>query len=508
MSLAISLAGALLVSCEREETPVVEEPGDLIRIEASGTDPQTRGLLNKADLKKAGTTVKVYDYLTGFTGKIDNQSYTNGSLMYINDSVTLGTEGGEDWGFSSGYLWRWTRTGTHNFYGYLDYDAVSGLRASSLGNITFANNVLSVPTIVMGRTTSQFDFSYSDKVSVNVENKGDGSVILPLNHLFSSLALTIENQGDDDVNIVGLTLQGVKNSKSATVNYTGATPIVDYSVENGSNSFIAPMAGKELDKGTKVDLFTGEAAGTASNYLLMWPQTASEVEEAKFVLSYTIDGFMDPENQNELQVFEKVLKFTDTGRFKDGGGNKLGLDAGKKYSINILFKGKTIDLTLRVMPWDYQTFDLDYSQNTITAKSGMANEGVMWLYYWGYDSEHDRMDYIAGDRDSRTVVMASGTEVHGRFYIESPHAGRWQLTMYPAEAASFFTVEPSSGAITDEVIKSPNNGLVEFSVKANGNVPSQQIVHFNLAFQFNGETQWRDGNSEFNRKDWKIVREP
>lgn len=495
-------------ACDREEVPVVEEPGELIRVEASGTDPQTRGLLNKADLKKAGTKVKVYDYLTGFTGKIDNQSYTNGSVIYIDDSVTLGTDGGSDWKFSS-FDWRWTRTGAHHFYGWLEHDSQSGMDIpSGWATVSSDKKSLSVGPFALKADSPQFDFSYSDIVTVDVEGDGfdpNGTIVLPLKHLFSSLAMTIENQGEDAVNIVSLELTGLNNSKSASINYSGTSQTVTYSTAGTATQLVSGVAGKSLTTGDKLDLYTG---GTASNPILMWPQTAAEVKTAVFNLSYSIAGVYKTEegHESELEVFNRQLKLTDTGRFTDGGGNDLGLDAGKKYAINILFKGKTIDLKLIVMPWDYQTFDLDYSSSSIAAKTSALNEGVMWLSYWGLKPTTNDMGWISGDRDTRTVVMASGTDVRGVFYIESPHSGRWQLSMYPAEAAQYFTIEPSSGEITQELIAA--GGAVNFTVHPKGVVPSQQIVHFNLAFRFNGESQWRDGNSEFNRKDWKIVREP
>lgn len=514
--MAIIFPAALAPSCERVETPPVEEEeqtGELIRIEAQGSDMRTRGLLGSNDLPQEGTTVKVYDYLTGFTGKINNQSYTNGSVMYIDDAVTYGADG--NWKFSN-YDWRWTRTGTHHFYGWLTKDKDGLTPASLVSDWTpaiDASNKLTVPAITMDRQTTQFDFSYSDIKSVDVAANGfdpTGTIELPLHHLFSALALTIQNVGEDEVTIKSITLEGINNRKSAEVNYAGSAPSVRYEAQTGATSFLANMTDKDLSRNTKLDLYTGEAASSTPNHILMWPQTADEIKNAKFIFEYTMAGVYSTEegHQDELQVIERELKFTETGRFVDGANNGLGLDAGKKYAINILFKGKTIELELIVMPWDYQTFDIDYSSSSISANNanGVPNDGVMWLYTWGLDVEHNTHAWLPGDRDTRTVTMESGQNIKGSFYIGTPHSGRWQLTMYPAEAAQYFKIEPSSGQITEDLIS--NKGLVEFLVKPNGPVPSQQTVHFNLSFQFNGESQWRDGNSEFNRKDWKIVREP
>lgn len=512
-----------LPSCQREPSPVDENlylTDEPILIQAAGSDVQTRGLLNKADLPTVDSKVKVYDYLTGFSGVIDGQEYTKGNVMYIDDEVECVTPGSEtnpegEWNFASGHNWRWTRTGTHNFFGWLKEDKDGLTPASLLSNWNpeiDANNKLTIPSIALKSSSAQFDFSYSDKVSVaSTDVNKNTTVTIPLNHLFSALALTIQNIGEDKVTIKSLTLEGIKNAKNAEVDYAGASPVVRYHSETWSTQLLADMSDKELVQNTKLDLYTGAVVSSTSNYILMWPQTADELENAKFVFKYTMDGVYstEPGHEDELQVITREISFNETGRFTDSAGHKLGLDAGKKYGINILFKGKTIELDLVVMPWDYQTFDVDYSSSSISANNanGVPNEGVMWLYTWGYNTTHNVYEWNPGDRETRTVTMESGQNVRGIFYIGTPHSGRWQLTMYPAEAAHYFIVEPSSGQITEDMIKN-NKGLVEFLVKPNGPVPSQQTVHFNLSFQFNGESQWRDGNSEFNRKDWKIVREP
>ncbi len=68
-------------------------------------------------------------------------------------------------------------------------------------------------------------------------------------------------------------------------------------------------------------------------------------------------------------------------------------------------------------------------------------------------------------------------------------------------------MEPSSGAIEDLVDGEGNFlGEVKFLVKANGVVPATQTIHFNVDIMLNG--QWRNANTEFNRKDWQLTREP
>lgn len=229
------------------------------------------------------------------------------------------------------------------------------------------------------------------------------------------------------------------------------------------------------------------------------------------VVNYSLDGVYstEPGHESELEVFNKTLMLKDTGFFGTEE-NKKGLEAGKKYYLNLQFKAKSLDLLIEVLPWDYTEFDLDFSSSSISANAstGIPNEGVMWMETLTYDTAGNEI-WTYGPRDTREVTLASDRRVRGTFYIGSPYNGSWQITTYttPSGYDHLFRVEPSSGDITEDLVRN-HQGLVTFYVYPNGPVDVQVKLHFNLAFRFNGESQWRDGNSEFNRKDWKVTREP
>ena len=328
------------------------------------------------------------------------------------------------------------------------------------------------------------------------------------------MGVSIQNSGNDPVNIISVSFNGLKNNKSANIDFSGENTSV--SMQNGNNDvqFLAALGSQmELNPGgTKIDLVTGQyidAASLTSTYL-MWPQTAAEIwaeDGLEFVVNYTIDEYYDPENPEELEIFHKELKLKDSGRFGTETAPK-GIEAGHKYFLNLQFKAKAIELTLEVLPWYYTEFDLDYSSSSISANNanGIPNEGVMWLYTKSVDTGGN-ISWIPGNRDTREVVIDGDNEIRGIFYIGSPHNGQWQITTYPAEAAQYFRVEPNSGEITSDLVLN-HQGLVEFFIYPNGPVDVQQTIWLNLAFRFNGENQWRDGNTEFNRKGWHVVREP
>ena len=490
--LSLSLIVPLLASCHGEETLEVEDLGDLIRIEASGTDMGTRGLLNSADLKKAGTSVKVYDYLTGFTGKMTvGQTTYDGTttpvnVMYIDDSVEY-QDG--DWNFSQ-FDWRWTRTGTHHFYGWLTHDGNgSGMDIpSGWASFNSSTSSLSVGPLTLDTTSPQFDFSYSDIVAVDVESDdfaADGTVELPLKHLFSALAMTIENAGDDQITLVSATVSGINNTKKASMSYA-SSPVEPAFSSSFSSNFLANLgSGVELNNGTIRDLFTGDLAGSAHNFILMWPQTASEMSAASVTINYTIAGAY-AEDGTTLQVFDLTIPLNKNNDFAEG------LKAGHKYALNLKFAGKTIDLKLTILPWDYNEYAYDYSKSSIDSGGDGVGEMDFNQVYAGYN------------RAARTVTLQNQSDViTGEFQIFAPHTGRWALTPWSDDGAlDYFTVSPTEGEIGFDL--SVGKQVVEFTVTPSTTAPPSTVtLHFSVAIQLNGE--WVDANSEFNRKDWKIV---
>ena len=503
-----------LAACQRQE-PANNLAEDLILLQPTGSDVATKGFLNAADLPVEGTIVKIYDDLTGFEGKINNTSYTATDVVpYIDDTIEYSTSG---WGFGSGIPWRWTRTGVHHFYGWLikDKDNLTPANLVSGGEgYNATSKVLSVPAITFTKATDQFDFSYSDKVPVDVEADGfvpTNSVTLPMNHLFSALAVSIQNGGNDVAHIQSVSLIGLKNKKSATIDFSGDETEVEMTTLESDTAYLSGWTGTLNPLGTKIDLVSGSSlsSGAKAHPYMMWPQTPEEVYEMAVYVRYSLDGVFVEGSTTELAVFEKSIMLKDTGYFGTEA-QKLGMEAGKKYYLNLQFKAKSIDLTVVVMPWDYTEFDLDFSASSISANNanGIPNEGVMWLETLTYDTEGHEI-WTFGDRETREVTLASDRRIRGTFYIGSPHSGSWQITTYttPSGYEDRFRVDPATGDIDEDLIRN-HQGKVTFFVYPNGPVDAQVKLHFNLAFRFNGESQWRDGNSEFNRKDWKIVREP
>ena len=354
--LIVSLAVA--VSCDRNETPL-EEPCDLIRIAASGEDVQTRGLLNMADLPTVDTKVKIYDYLTGFTGKIGTAEYTNGNVMYIDDEVKCVTAGTTDapkgsWEFVTA-PWRWTRTGTHHFFGWLTYDAKSALSLpSAWASFDNATRKLTVPAITLADNTDQFDFSYSKIVTKTTPE----NVEIPLEHLFTALKVQVKNTIPTQLNDFSVSLTGIMNGRNATIDFS-ATPseakvtdvtvaydggaIADFSLANAQTKTIpaAPVP---------TALYTDN-----DGFRILWPQDnlgqvigATETEPGTPVSTATVN----------FKIGTDTYVNTLTGSLKDVfPDNKM--EAGKKYVLSIIVSPIEIRFKVIVDPLDEYYYGRD-----------------------------------------------------------------------------------------------------------------------------------------------------
>ena len=227
----------------------------------------------------------------------------------------------------------------------------------------------------------------------------------------------------------------------------------------------------------------------------MWPQTEAEVENSHIHMEYTIDGINDPAHPSQLLVMSRDIDLNMTGLET--------LVAGHKYYVEIVFTDKEIKLEISVKDWEMDYHDASYSESAIVAKSDAEMEGVLWLWNWNPTTRA----WDAGPR-SRVINLTNG-RVQGRFTIASPQEGEWQIDVYPASAAQYYTLSQTSGLIEDLVDDAGIfTGEVRFEINPNSALtpPATQELHFNVNIRIGG--QWRNGNTEFNRKDWKLYLNP
>ena len=514
--MALASALALVAGCARVELPKpdpepIPESGEGIFFSPSVSS--TKAMLDAEDLNQAGTTVKVYDYLTGYTGEIGGVSVTPGqTVKYFDAEIACNVSTSPaTWPYVGGKEYTWTKNGTHKFIGWLTVDGTSsGLTAEALFGanqpaFNESTRILSIPTTTMTTTTiPQFDFCYSGVVSQDAATHTTGAAVsLPMNHLFSALQITMKNTSGNKVLLKSVVIRGLKNRRSATIDFTAAIPSPDYA--NVSAVDMTVFSSNE-ENGTEY-ASDRNAEHTLMSYILMWPQSWGDLSGSQIVVKYRIkdsNNTISSEVTSTININSQAIFSTD----------QVGMDPATRYTFMLQFKESTLDIYTRALPWDYDEYDWDYAENSISARSGAGGEnghdGVLVFYHGtGDNAAPPSID----EWSAKSIKFANRREVMtGRFYIEAPKSGRWRVTPYPSETASYFIVGPTSGEIEIKVdpdtgLLLPDSGLAEFTVRTNPEqVPTaSQTLYFSVSIYYNGE--WHDANSEFNRKNIKLVLE-
>lgn len=479
-----------ILSCGKKEE-VGEQPSVLKEnIEFSAVEVgSTKAFLNNTTLKTSGNKLHVVDYLTDFTGTADWMGSDN---HYINDEIVY--SGTTVWPYDSGRLYPWTVDGNHHFFSWLSYDAITPLSAEDFCNPSYnpSTQVLSIPVLEMTPDTDQFDFMYSTVTAIDASARTVNTPVeLQMQHLFTALSITLKNFSGNTILLKSVTLTGLKNKRSATVAFTSATPTVTNA--NVSSTDIVLYTASD-DPG---DVYPhGDTVWELDPFFFMWPNSYVELSGAQINVVYYIVDSHDVVS-NELTSH---IVLDDQAIFQT---NSEGLDAGTKYSFMLQFKNSSIDLYTSILPWEYDAYDWDYSDHSISARGGSGyKDGVLVFYRKNPQTNEFTVEPTADEWSGKTMRFSTRDEVMaGKFYIEAPTSGRWQVTPYPLSAAQYFIVEPTS----DEIDVYTDNGKAEFTVRVNPDLtPSTtQTLYFDVAIYFNGE--WHDANSEFNRKNIKLV---
>lgn len=204
---------ALASSCKRDELPKGEK-----LCFAPSVVPETKGFLEASGLDVVGTRVKVYDYLSDFEGTIvsggtQTDILPGQTVKYIDDVVTY--DGGTFWPYVGGNEYRWTKSGTHSFFGWLDFDKACGASGTSTSgffgsapSFDESTRILTTPTYTFQALESvpQYDFVFAKQVIKRDAASGDYSYIaLQCKHLFTAISLTFENKStSSNIEITGL----------------------------------------------------------------------------------------------------------------------------------------------------------------------------------------------------------------------------------------------------------------------------------------------------------------
>ena len=424
----------------------------------------TKVMMNNDDLHYNGNKIQVYDILTGFEGQITG--FTNGGT-YIDEEITYdNTKSQTIWQYPTGKLYPWTETGTHQFFGWLTYDAKSSLSATSLGiSPTRTGTTLTVPDITFTAGTagtSQFDFMYSNMVTRDAASKNYNTVPLNFKHLFTALSLQVTSISSVKVKVTSLKLNNLKNKNSATIPFTSDSQAT-LGTASVDGSFLPAFSEFELSTNQFYDVLKKEAVTEGTrNFYMLWPLTASDVADIEVEVEYSmyIDNVCEPQDSYKKNLGE------------------MAWEAGKKNHYTITFTDKRIELTTLVLPWDYNVYDVDFGSGNIVAPQALK-------------FEDDDRNHVVKDGDQYTI--ADGEPLKGTFRIQAPVGGTWFIGL--EGDTGYFTVSPESGIID------PANDLVTIYVTPNTTLarPEDKKVHFTFMVRASGRDI--NANSELNYDD-------
>lgn len=474
--LFLLIVSAAVLSCEKEKTGLVESQPITIFV---GEDTSSKALLNDAGLKTNGNKVHVIDLLTGFTG---TASWMSGN-KYIDDDIVY--SGTQIWGYDSNRVYPWTSDGTHQFFAWLSYDTSMGLTADTFFGSSVAagfdpsTRQLSLPAKELNTESPQFDFLYGNTVNYIMPRTETGPVPLPMQHLFSAVGILLRNESQDRILVHSVTINGLKNKKSAVATFVGypatttLTPSAGF-IDNGLFGAL-PVDTRTLEYGETYDLLARQSGVETPAYRIIWPQTVEDLAPS------------NPENYSTYPITvvyeylddEEHIQHTAHLRFPEG----TTFLSGYRYAYTLLFTQKHIQLNFTVNPWEYELNEWSFTEQTISEVTELdfaGNEGY--------------------DKPSKTCRIVGGTPVTGTFRIVNPSGAIWSIE--PIGDVEYFTISPNQGVVDSD------NPVYEFQVIPNLDPALDRSTDKKLKFHFYvrfTDGSFHDANTEINRDNWTVI---
>ena len=529
---AASLLAALVLSCNGNQ---MEEPvysPEEIMLDAS---PETKSFLTTDALKVSGTQFQMFDYLSDYNGTITDGggvAHTGGEeFKYFENTLTF-KQDATSWQWLFGNVdtptsYRWTRTGTHHFYGWLLEDKTPSPDpdAGNLKSSTFFDTYTpGTKTLTVAKNFTadgpQYDFLYSDVVPVDVINDGIPShVDIPMKHLFGALGVTVRNTSKTDVIVYSVRLLNFPNTHGETltwdmsggVSIAGGNPTASGAA--GSSVFWPnhfPSGGvllksiEDANGGKTYDGYTGAEMGENLTYRMCWPMTQAALKptvqntDSEGNPVYTTGSPLVEVDCKVGVGARSILKM----RFPNATDTKAAITAGKKTQLNVSFADKQVQLSFYTLPWDYEEFPMAFENDAVTATQLKFIEGT-YVNGGKLTDANGKHDIIQLTSSSSPAWVA-----RGKFSIYTPVNGRLSIGM-SGDTDSFIVTLDSGETYTgmghDYILIDPNRdgGVVTLAVKPKG-VPAsgkKMFIHFAVT-NHNRDT---DADSEINRDNYVIV---
>lgn len=410
-----------------------------------GTFSATKALLDGNTFMSEGNQIVVYDYYTAPTG-VDNPTPATGYYIPGATAESTGaTATGTVWPFinatdpdDAAPRYEWTEAGTHKFFGWMvkDNNENPELTASGFFGEGFEfddeKHILTIPTTTLSQGGAQFDFMYSGVTPREPVKEGYDPVSLGFKHLFTAFKVTVGNSSSNEVKLKSVKITGLKNSQSATINYSNPVeglPIVTYTAANSTGEFIY---NQEADLSLEKDPNSGTAIvhDISGGYKLMWPHTKADFAGAKVIVAY--------DYKEAGQTSWNTNGYTEIDL-----ANLSRWSAGEKYAVALMFKDKEIVLTCNVEPWTVVEETIDFT-NQVSVSSP-----ITW--------DAKTVQHV-NEQAGEVILYSDGSIVATcNFHIDTPQGATWTASLIPIEGSvdAFKIVEDTKyGAVgVDSQIK-------------------------------------------------------
>ena len=518
----VVLGLGLLVSasCNRELDPEVDGQPE---IQLAAGSINTKGFLTTAGLAVDGTSFQTFDYLSGYNGTISGHS-DGEEFQYFSSPLTYKSAAAEwKWVFgnpASPTTYRWTRTGTHHFFGWmLNDESAAGAQSTTFFETWTPGEKSLIAAKSLRAGSYQYDFLYSDMVPVSVADGVPSSVDLPMNHLFGALGITITNNSDLDITVNSVQLKNFPSKGSVRLDYdmsstdvglTYADPVSDGPYAYWANNIVTPFTlynRNDPERAGKVyDCFYGTeiVSGEVPQFRLAWPVSFAALEP--IVSGYDEDN--NPVYSSDSPLIE--VGYTQGGvtgtasfRFPRLLGAEAAITAGKKTLLNLSFADKQVLVSYRILPWEFKEFPMAFEGDAIST----TQLKFVTNTYVSLPKETDAQ----GIKHDVIQLSASSTEgayvAKGTFKAYTPVNARLIVTLggngedFEVSLDSGETATGGNTSITIDPHR--DGGLISLRIKPKGTPRSGSRCYLHFAV-LDGARE-SDADTEINRDHYIIV---
>lgn len=436
---AICLSAAVLLAlqgCGKEKIA-----GDDAYISFGTSFGATKALLGADDLS-TGTTLTVYDILSsaGYARHIDGKTATMGASDW---SIT-GPADEPDYH----YPWQYAdQFQDHNFFAWMTRDkddteptigaAPMFSSAPAFSNPSPGIYKLETPEVDMRFNMTQFDFCYSGVTQRTADSHDYSQVPLQMEHLFTSLGIKVKNYSMDPVTIKSLVIYGLDNIKKAEITWnanTGETS-VNYVHGTGGSEARTDAAGALSLVNDVVVPGQGEVMNVINSYddptdrehfFLFWPQTHADLNGTgvKGNPGFNCQGTIELSMQ---RVDEATPTTYTIPLIPQGADANYGWNPGERHLIELGVRGKSIDLKVTPLPWDYEERTIDVTQpaaaaNPLTIEGGIADNTKKEIYFNGARPIH--LKFKLTQPENATWIVQRKGDIEA-FEIDNVNTGKY-----------------------------------------------------------------------------------